>query len=261
MLIAAACGGTDDTEPGAVGASDAPSTGAEPSTAAPAAETASADASSIPTTASPSTTEEPPTTMPTTSTTTEPPEPVFFAAARETSEDELGASWRPGCPVPVEDLRWLDLAHWDMNGRVVDGVLVLHRDHVDAVVSVFERLFEGGFPIESMRPITEFDADDNVSMRANNSSAFNCRLIDGTDRWSQHAYGGAIDINPLINPWVRGDQVDPPEGAPYLDRDADVPGLIRSGDVVTEAFAAIGWGWGGDWSSSLDYQHFSHNGR
>ncbi|MEM9464249.1 MAG: M15 family metallopeptidase [Actinomycetota bacterium] len=217
-----------------------------------------------PSTTEPPTTQEPTTTMaPTTtsSTTTEPPEPVFFASVRETTEAELGASWRSGCPVAVEDLRWLDLAHVDMSGRVVDGVLVVHVDHVDDVIVVFERLFEARFPIESMLPITDFDADDDASMRANNSSAFNCRVIAGTDRWSQHAYGGAIDINPLINPWVRGDQVDPPEGAPYLDRDADVPGLIRAGDVVTEAFASIGWGWGGDWSSSLDYQHFSHNGR
>jgi hypothetical protein len=214
----------------------------------------------VPTT---TTTAPEPTTTVTTSTTstTEPPEPVFFAADRAATVEELGVSWRDGCPVAVEDLRWVDLAHWDMSERVVDGVLVVHADHVEDIVSVFEQLFAARFPIESMRPITDFGADDDLSMRANNSSAFNCRLIDGTDRWSQHAYGGAIDINPLINPWVRGDQVDPPEGAAYLDRDVDVPGLIRSGDVVTAAFAEIGWGWGGDWSSSLDYQHFSHNGR
>ena len=196
-----------------------------------------------------------------TTTTTEPPEPVFFAAARPTTAEELGVSWREGCPVAVDDLRWLDVTHWDMNGRIADGVLVVHADHVEDVIVVFEQIFDAQFPIESMLPITAFDADDDASMRANNSSAFNCRVISGTNRWSQHAYGGAIDINPLINPWVRGDQVDPPEGAPYLDRNAAVPGLITAGDVVTEAFASVGWGWGGDWSSSLDYQHFSHNGR
>lgn len=244
LIVLCACGG--DPQP----------TVSPTSTAPPTSEVATTTTSSIPPT---TTTEESTTTM--APTTTEPPEPVFFAEARETSEAELGVSWRPGCPVGVDDLRWLEVAHWNMNGRVIDGVLVVHTDHVDDVTTVFEQLFAAKFPIESMRPITEFDADDNASMRANNSSAFNCRVISGTDRWSQHAYGGAIDINPLINPWVRGDVVDPPEGAPYLDRDADVPGLIRAGDVVTEAFASIGWGWGGDWSSSLDYQHFSHNGR
>ena len=201
------------------------------------------------------------TTMATTTTTTEPPEPVFDSSVRPTDADELGVSWRDGCPVPVEELRWLELAHWDYEGNATMGVLVVHADHVDDVVTVFERLFEARFPIESMLPITDFDGDDNASMRANNSSAFNCRVIAGTNRWSQHAYGGAIDINPLVNPWVRGDEVDPPEAAEYVERDASVPGLIVAGDVVTDAFASIGWGWGGDWRNSLDYQHFSHNGR
>lgn len=203
------------------------------------------------------------TTMTTTSTTTtsEPPEPAFTANARRTDADELGVSWREGCPVAVEDLRWVELGHWDYAGNATTGALVVHADHVDDVTEVFGRLFEARFPIESIRPITDFDGDDNASMRANNSSAFNCRVIDGTSRWSQHAYGGAIDINPLVNPWVRGDRVDPPEGEAYVDRDATVPGLIVAGDVVTEAFASVGWGWGGDWNTTLDYQHFSHNGR
>ena len=99
-------------------------------------------------------------------------------------------------------------------------------------------------------------------MRANNTSAFNCREIDGRPGvWSQHAFGGAVDINPLVNPWVRGGRVDPPEGAPFVDRDASVAGLIVAGDAVTDAFADVGWGWGGDWANALDYQHFSHNGR
>ncbi len=250
-VLLAACASADDV----------------PAAPADAAETASDPTPTEPvvTTTSPPTTvaEETTTTMtvPTTTTTTEPPEPTFTSAVRSTSEEELGVSWRPGCPVPVEDLRWVELAHWDMEGAVGTGVLVVHADHVDAVLTVFERIFDARFPIERMDPITDFDADDNASMRANNSSAFNCRVISGTNRWSQHAYGGAIDINPLVNPWVRGSAVDPPEGAAYVDREADVPGLIRSGDAVTQAFADVGWGWGGDWSSSLDYQHFSHNGR
>ena len=201
------------------------------------------------------------TTEPPVTTTTEAPAPTFTSSSRSTDIDELGVSWRVGCPVPVEDLRWVELSHWDDEGEATTGVLVVHAEHVDDVVTVFGRLFEARFPIRSMLPITVFGGDDDASMRANNSSAFNCRLIAGTDRWSQHAYGGAIDINPLVNPWVRGDHVDPPEGAVHVERDPDVPGLIVAGDVVTEAFAAIGWGWGGDWQNSQDYQHFSHDGR
>lgn len=237
----------------------APTTTVNPSTTSGPSSTTAADTATDPATTLPPTTNPPTTTVP--PTTFEAPEPTFSSSARVTDAAELGVSWQDGCPVPVEELRWVELAHWDYEGNATVGVLVLHADHVDDAVSVFERLFDAGFPIESMRPITDFAGDDNASMRANNSSAFNCRVIAGTSRWSQHAYGGAIDINPLVNPWVRGDQVDPPEGSAYLDRDATVPGLIVAGDVVTEAFASIGWGWGGDWQNSLDYQHFSHNGR
>lgn len=187
---------------------------------------------------------------------------AFTASVHEVSTEELGASWRDGCPVDVADLRRIDMAHHDGDGGVTRGSLVVHADHVDDLIGVFERLYEAGFPIERMEPVSAFDADDDASMAANNTSAFNCREIAGRPGvWSQHAYGGAVDINPLVNPWVRGTRVDPPGGAEYVDRDLDVPGLIRAGDVVTEAFAAIGWGWGGDWSASKDYQHFSHDGR
>lgn len=209
----------------------------------------------------------PSTTVPVTTTTTEPattsvPLPAFRAVVRDVSESELASSWRAGCPVAVEDLRRLDLVHWDDEGNAVNGVLVVHAAHADDMVTVFAALFDAGFPIHSMRPITDFDGDDDASMQANNTSAFNCREIAGRPGvWSQHAHGGAVDINPLVNPWVRGSRVDPPEGASSVERDPTVDGLIVAGDAVTSAFADIGWGWGGDWTSTKDYQHFSHDGR
>lgn len=191
-----------------------------------------------------------------------PPAPITFdAVVHPVDEAELGASWRADCPVPVDDLRRIEMPHHDDEGGVVTGSLVVHRDHVDAVIEVFERLFDAAFPIHSMLPVSTFAADDDASMAANNTSAFNCREIDGRPGvWSQHSFGGAIDINPLVNPWVRGDRVDPPGGADFVDREQDVVGIIRAGDVVTAAFADIGWRWGGDWTASKDYQHFSHNG-
>lgn len=215
-----------------------------------------------PTTSATTTPTTTPTTTMTTTTTTAAPDPTFAISIAEVTAEDLGVSWRPDCPVPVEDLRWLEVSHWDDEGAAVTGAVVVHAEHADDLAAVFERLFEAEFPIHMMRPITEFGGDDNASMAANNTSAFNCREISGRPGvWSQHAYGGAIDINPLVNPWVRGSRVDPPEGAPFVDRDASVAGLIVAGDVVTEAFADIGWGWGGEWTSTLDYQHFSHNGR
>jgi hypothetical protein len=171
-------------------------------------------------------------------------------------------SWRSGCPVAISDLRHLVLDHWGYDGRVHRGELVVHRDAVDAVTGVMRRLFALRFPIERMRMVDDYGGSDDRSMAANNTSAFNCRAVEGRPGvWSQHAYGRAIDINPLVNPYVSGGRADPPQGQRYADRSVRAPGMIRAGDAVVRAFAAVGWGWGGYWRSGKDYQHFSSTGR
>ena len=202
---------------------------------------------------------------PATTTSSEPPEPEFawsVVAIDESNMADAASTWRPDCPVGLAELRLVSLSHWDFDGRVAEGRLVIHRDHLDDVVEVFGVLFAAEFPIERMRPVDAYGGDDQVSMADNNTSGFNCREIEGAPGvWSQHAYGGAIDINPLLNPWVQGSRVDPAAGEAYADRTVEARGMIRDGDVVTQAFASVGWGWGGDWSGSKDYQHFSWNGR
>lgn len=185
---------------------------------------------------------------------------VFTGEVHLVDERLLGTSWRADCPVVPDDLRLLTVAHHDLAGNHQIGELIVHADHAEALLTVFEALYVARFPIERMELITAFEGDDAASMRANNSSGFNCRVVEGSSRWSQHAYGTAIDINPLINPWVRGSTVDPPEGEAYLDRGAETPGLIHADDMVVQAFEAIGWSWGGYWNDSIDYQHFSANG-
>jgi hypothetical protein len=112
-----------------------------------------------------------------------------------------------------------------------------------------------------MRLVDAYGADDHRSMDADNTSAFNCRYVSGTSRWSEHAYGHAIDINPIENPYADSDgYVSPPAGAPYRDRGQRAKGLIHPGGNVVRAFAAIGWEWGGYWSWPKDYQHFSLSG-
>ncbi len=170
-------------------------------------------------------------------------------------------SWRQGCPVGLEDLRLLHLSHWTFDGAVAQGELVVHADHAEGIVSVFAALFDARFPIERMELVDEHGGDDQVSMRANNTSGFNCREVAySPGRWSNHAFGTAIDINPLINPYVQGDFIDPPTGADFADRSVPQTGMILPGDVVVQAFAAIGWSWGGNWTSAKDYQHFSASG-
>lgn len=174
--------------------------------------------------------------------------------------DRMSASWRPGCPVPLGDLRHIELTHWGFDDRVRSGELVVHADEAEAIVDVFSSLFEQRFPIERMSLVDDFDGDDLASMEANNTSAFNCRTVAGSGRWSEHAYGRAIDINPVQNPSVSGGTVVPASGARYVDRTLLVPGLIHDGDAVVSAFAAVGWEWGGSWQSSRDWQHFSATG-
>ena len=170
-------------------------------------------------------------------------------------------SWRPGCPVPLSDLRYLLVDYWGFDGREHRGELVVHAGWASEIAAVFEELFWASFPIERMVLIDEFNGDDHRSMAANNTSAFNCRVVAGTTRWSEHAYGRAIDINPVQNPYLQGSTVQPPAGVAYIDRSLDAPGMIHAGDAVVTAFDAIGWAWGGDWKNSKDWQHFSATGR
>jgi hypothetical protein len=212
-----------------------------------------------PTTTSSSTTTTitPTTTPPTTSS----PVPPFSISISTPTESQLSASWRPGCPVPVADLRLLSISHWGYDGKVRTGRLVVASAHVGSMSSVFEELYAARFPIERMEPVEAYGGDDDASMAANNTSAFNCRQVTGGSSFSEHSYGRAIDINPLVNPYVRGSTVLPPAGARYADRSIDTTGMIHSGDEVVSAFAGIGWSWGGNWNSLKDYQHFSSTGR
>lgn len=202
------------------------------------------------------------TTSTSTSTTSVPtattePVPTFTASIGPVAKSDLPASWQSGCPVGADELRRLELAHWDMDGQVATGALIVAAEVTDDLVGVFEVLFDLGFPIERMVPVDQYGADDEASMAANNTSAFNCRAVTGGSSWSQHSYGWAIDINPVQNPYVRG-LVLPPAGDEFLDREDPRPGMVTQ--EVVDAFAAIGWSWGGDWSSP-DYQHFSLTGR
>ena len=192
--------------------------------------------------------------------------PSYEADIAEIDADLAAAmtpgSWREGCPVPLEDLRLLTVAHRDGDGGVAAGQLIVRQDQAAGVVEVFRILFESGFPIARMELIDAFDGDDDASMVANNTSAFNCRSVAARPGvWSQHAYGTAIDVNPLVNPYVTSSGVFPVEGEPYTDRAQPVAGMIQDGDVIVEAFASIGWTWGGSWTGSKDYQHFSLSGR
>ena len=189
-------------------------------------------------------------------------EPTFTATVTTVPEDYrpqmIGVSWQPGCPVPIDDLRIIEMNHWGFDGTVHDGGrLMVHEEVVDEVVAAFGEMFDARFPIRRMELIEQYGGSDDASMEADNTSAFNCRPITGSPgRFSIHSYGKAIDINTVENPYVRGTTVLPPAGAVYLDRDDVRPGMIVKNDAVVKAFKNRGFDWGGSWHSLKDYQHF-----
>jgi D-alanyl-D-alanine carboxypeptidase len=179
-----------------------------------------------------------------------------------TRERMTGVSWHRGCPVGFADLRLLTVSHWGFDGGARRGRLVVHRDAARGMLGTMRSLFRLRFPIRRMHLVDAYGADDHRSMAADNTSAFNCRFVAGSPGvWSEHAYGRAIDVNPVENPFVtESGFVSPPAGAPYARRSRHARGMIHRRGPVVRAFASIGWEWGGNWVSPKDFQHFSASG-
>ena len=249
----AACGGSSDT----------PSAEPVPTTAEPATTTTSPTTTVPPTTTSaarPTTTAARP--APTAAVTPPVAEgPAFSGTAVRVTAADLPSSWRPGCPVAPEDLRKLQLSYWGFDDQPHMGELVVHAAEAQAIIGVFRRLYERRFPIRRMELIDVYGGSDDASMAADNTSGFNCRnaVASGPPTWSAHAFGRAIDVNPIENPYILNGTVLPPEGAPYVDRSKVRAGMAVRGGELVAAFTAAGWSWGGLWVNP-DYQHFSTTG-
>ena len=171
-----------------------------------------------------------------------------------------GKSYKDDCPVPPDDLRYLHVLHVDAEGNTLEGELICNREIAEDLLEIFRELYEAQYPIEKIRLVDEYDADDETSMTADNTSSFNYRKISHSSRISKHGLGLAIDINPLYNPStksVNGEWIcEPPDAWAYLDRNADFPYKIVEGDLLHTLFKEHGYRWGGDWVRQKDYQHF-----
>lgn len=189
-------------------------------------------------------------------------EPVYQASVEDVTVEELAHSYRTDCPVSPEDVVLVRLNHWGFDGEVHAGSIVVARDQGEPIVAIFERLFEIGYPIESVIPIGDLpEGIEDSDPDYNNTSGLHCRRATGSTRWSDHARGLAIDINPFLNPFVTPNIFWPEGSEKYLDRTLGEPGMIVDGDDVVAAFEDNGWLWGGYWTSIKDYQHFSVTGR
>lgn len=218
----------------------------------------------------------PPTTPPTTlpaasttqaSTTTQPAAdaapPAFSYSVSTVSAADLPHSWHPGCPLGPSQLRMIHLSYWGFDSRAHTGAIVVSETVTSQVVGIFEKLYNARFAIYEMVPVDVYGGDDNRAAAADDTSGFNCRYAvtnPPSQQWSAHAFGEAIDVNDVQNPYVDGSTIIPPAGAAYLNRSNVRPGMAEPGGVLVNAFAAAGWSWGGRWSPGTDYQHFSRTG-
>jgi len=171
-----------------------------------------------------------------------------------------GRSYKDDCTIPRDDLRYIHVLHKNIEGETLEGEMVCSKLIAEDLLEIFRELYEQSYPIEKMRLIDEYDANDELSMTDNNSSCFNYRTISHTNKISKHGLGVAVDINTLYNPYTKvvdGERIiEPAAGAPYLDRDAEFPYKIERGDLCYNLFIAHGFEWGGDWPDRKDYQHF-----
>ncbi len=173
----------------------------------------------------------------------------------------MGQTWSAACPVGLGELRYLTVSFRGFDDRPHTGELVVNAAVADDVVQVFRTLYAARFPIEEMRLPTTADLDAAPTGDGNNTASYVCRAARGQTRWSQHAYGLAIDVNPFQNPDLKKDLVLPELATAYTRRGDVRPGMLLRGQAGVRAFAAIGWEWGGDWHSSKDWMHFSRNGQ
>lgn len=168
-----------------------------------------------------------------------------------------GVTYQPDCPVPLSQLRLLKLQYWGFDDRPHQGQLIVHHKLALEVVGLFSTLYKVHYPIERMQLMHQFKGNDELAMSLNNTSAFNCRAITGHQKkFSKHAYGVALDINPKINPYVKGKVVLPKNSQPFVDRSKPHKGIATSNSFIVKLFKRHGWQWGGDWQSLKDYQHF-----
>ncbi len=188
--------------------------------------------------------------------------PPFSSSVSRVTASQLPHSWHRGCPVGPADLRRIRLTFWGFDRRPHRGAVIVDRAVVGDVVTVFRGLYRARFPLRRVRPVDAYGGNDERSLAADNTAAFNCRyaVAPGPRRWSVHAYGEAIDVDPVENPYLEGGRVHPASGRRFLDRANVRRGMAVRGGVLVRTFASVGWKWGGRWQGSPDYQHFSATG-
>ncbi|MDX6216036.1 MAG: hypothetical protein QOG99_1620 [Frankiales bacterium] len=192
-----------------------------------------------------------------------PPDGAFHWSQRTITSrirQRMGSTYKAGCPTSLADLRYLTLVFRGFDSRAHTGELVVRKDAVPHVVAAFRRLFGLGFPLEEMRLPGTADMNEKPTGDGNDTASFVCRPARGQTRFSAHAYGLAVDVNPFQNPYVKGDLVLPELASAYRDRSWRRDGMFLAGSPAVRAFTDNGFTWGGTFSRPTDYQHMTLTG-
>lgn len=180
-------------------------------------------------------------------------------AVSDTDSTEAEAEFTP--EITLDELRYVHILHYDFDGDPAEGELICNEYIAQDLVEIFYELYHNEYRLERVLLIDEYDGDDIASMEDNNTSCFNYRVVAGSSSLSRHAYGLAVDVNPLYNPYVTYSKdgsrnVSPVSGESYADRTAAFPYKIDEEDLCYKLFIQHGFTWGGSWNHSKDYQHF-----
>ena len=176
-------------------------------------------------------------------------------------------AWHTGCPVPLSGLRLLTVSYWGFDGRSHAGQLVVNKSAAGPLAKAFRQLYKLRFPIHHMRLANMYGPRKGLPADGDVTASFECRQAvpspcsggSGTGHWSMHAYGEALDLNPVENPYVGCGMTRDKTALSYLDRARVRRGMVTA--AVVRVFASVGWGWGGSWTGSTkDYMHFSSTG-
>ncbi len=179
----------------------------------------------------------------------------YSSIPKEVKEKMIGFSMPEDIPINFDELSYLTLSYYDFDGNTHVGEMIVNKEVASEVVDIFKEIYEKKYPIDKIKLIDEYNAVDELSMNDNNSSSFCYRTIKNTNIVSNHGKGLAVDINPIQNPHVVGDNISPENGSNFKDRTNIKQGMIIEGDDLYNAFIKRGWTWGGHWKNP-DYQHF-----
>jgi hypothetical protein len=161
------------------------------------------------------------------------------------------------CPVSAQDLSVVNIPYWGLDHQTHQGKLIIHKSIQQEMTQIFKTLYISHFPIAKIKPLEDYHFDEKKALEDNDTFGYSCRRMTGNNhKFSKHAYGLAVDINPVFNPYIKNNIILPSNSVAYLVRDLHRPGMILPESNIVETFKKYGWQWGGDWHSLKDYQHF-----